>query len=106
MTATLTVILEGTFATSDGVGRVSDNRITTIDKLTATNESAALASATVQFISPDGALTHSITKAIQPGATWPFPEAVGHVIDRGGKVNVTSTAANAIKVRISGRDFT
>lgn len=106
MTTKLTVLLEGTFATASGVGKTSEGCVTSLDKVTATNESAAIAIATVQLISPDGALIQSFSKAIQPGSAWPFPEVVGHVLEVGGKVLVTSATANAIKVRISGRQFT
>lgn len=106
MTTKLAVLLEGTLATPAGVGKASDNCITTIDKITVTNESAAIATATVQLISPDGTLMQAISKAVQPGAVWPFPEVVGHTIDIGGRINVLSPTANAIRVRISGRQFT
>lgn len=106
MTTTVIVLLEGTLATTAGVGKVASEGVTAIDKITATNEAAAAAVATVQLISPDGTLTQAFSKTIQPGAAWPFPEVAGHVLAIGGKINVLSPAANAIRVRISGRQFT
>lgn len=106
MTTTVATLLEPTFGTAVGVPYLSDGCVTTIDKLTATNEGAALAVAAVQLLSPDGSQTVSFTKSLLPGATWPFPEVVGHTISAGGKMNVISPTANAIKFRASGRKFT
>lgn len=108
MTTTVAVLLEGTFATAVGVSYTSNLCTTAIDKVTCTNESspAAAATATVELFSPDGTLTQSFNKTIQPGASWPFPDVVGHMLDIGGKVIVACPTANAIKARISGRKFT
>lgn len=106
MTTLVTVLLEGTLATAAGVAYTSTNCTSSLDKITATNESAAIATATVQLLSPDGSLVQSFVKAIQPGAAWPFPEIVSHILASGGKINVLCPTANAIRVRISGRQFT
>jgi hypothetical protein len=106
MTTTVTVLLEGTFATAAGISYTSDQCTTALDKVTCTNESAATATATVQLLSPDGALVQSFSKPILPGASWPFPDVVGHTLAIGGKVNVLCPTANVIKARISGRKFT
>lgn len=105
MTTTVAVLLEGTFATAGGVSYTSDQCVTALDKLTCTNESAGIATATVQLVSPDGAL-QSFSKAIPAGGSWPFPDVVGHTLASGGKVNVLCPTASAIKARISGRKFT
>lgn len=106
MTTTVAVLLEPTFGTATGVPYLSDGCVTAIDKLTATNEGAAMATAAVQMLSPDGSQTVSFTKSLAPGVTWSFPEVVGHLVNAGGKVNVISPTANAIKFRMSGRKFT
>ena len=108
MTTTVAALLEGTFATPAGVSYTSDQCATALDKVTCTNESAppVTATATVQLLSPDGTLTQSFSKTILPGASWPFPDVVGHTLANGGKVNVLCPTANAIKARISGRKFT
>ncbi len=106
MTTTIAVLLEPAFATAAGVSYTSDQCTTAIDKITCTNEAAAAATATVQLLSPDGAQIQSFSKAIQPGASWPFPDVVGHTLATGGKLNVLCPTANAIKVRASGRKFT
>lgn len=106
MTTTVSVLLEATFATSSGVAYVSDNCTTALDKVTATNESNATATATVQLVGPDGAQIQSFKKAIPAGASWPFPDVVGHVLANGGRLNCISSHDSAIKVRASGRQFT
>jgi hypothetical protein len=107
MSTLVTVLLEGTLATASGVAYTSTNCVSTIDTITAGNESAAVAVATVQLISPDGTLIASFSKSIQPGTSWPFSLDVrGQVIASGGKINVLCPTANAIRVRISGRQFT
>ena len=108
MTTTVAVLLEGTFATASGISYTSNLCSTAIDKVTCTNESSpgAAATATVELLSPDGTLTQSYSKVIQPGASWPFPDVVGHTLGNGGKVTVSCPTANAIKARISGRKFT
>ena len=58
------------------------------------------------LVSPDGSQTASFTKSLAAGATWPFPEVVGHTLADGGKLVMISTAANAVRVRASGRQFT
>lgn len=106
MTTIVAVLLEGAFATPTGISYTADQCVAALDKVTCTNESASAATATVQLVSPDGTLTQSFSKAIQPGASWPFPDVVGHTLANGGKVNVLCPNANAVKARISGRKFT
>lgn len=108
MTTTPAVLLEGAFATAAGLSYTSDQCVTAIDKITCTNESSppVTVTATVQLVSPDGAQMQSFAKALQPGASWPFPEVVGHTLAIGGKLNVLCPIANAIKARASGRKFT
>lgn len=106
MTTTVAVLLEATFATANGAAYTSSGCITAIDKLTATNESGAIATVTAQLISPDGTRTASFAKTLPAGATWPFPEVVGHTLAAGGKLIMTCPNADAVRVRASGRQFT
>lgn len=106
MTTTVAVLLEGTFATATGAVYSSSGCITAVDKLTATNETEAIAPVTAQLVSPDGSQTASFTKSLAAGATWPFPEVVGHTLADGGKLVMISSSANAVRVRASGRQFT
>jgi hypothetical protein len=106
MTTTVAVLLEGVFATTAGANYTSKDSVTSIDKLTATNESALITTVTAQLMSPDGSQVASYKKALSPGATWPFPEVVGHVLADGGSLKMICPADNSIRVRASGRQFT
>ena len=111
MTTAVAVLIEGTFAAatasvSVGAYYLSDQCLTAVDKLTCTNEGAATATATAQLFGPDGVLVQSYAKALIVGASWPFPDVVGHIIANGGKLTVTCPTADTIKVRASGRKFT
>ena len=111
MTTTPVVLIEGTFAATTatptiGAYYLSDQCTTAVDKLTCTNEGAATATATAQLYGPDGTLVQTYAKALVVGASWPFPDVVGHIIANGGNLAVTCPTANTIKVRASGRKFT
>ena len=106
MTTTVAVLLEASAATAAGVSYTSTGCITAIDKLTATNESAALATVTAQLVSPDGTQTAAFVKAVPAGSTWPFPEVIGHTLAAGGRLTMLCPTVNAIRVRASGRQFT
>jgi hypothetical protein len=111
MTTTVAVLIEGTFAAatatpSVGAYYLSDQCVTAVDKLTCTNEGSVTATATAQLVSPDGTSTQTYTKTLAVGASWPFPDVVGHDIANGGKLTVTCPTASTIKVRSSGRKFT
>jgi hypothetical protein len=111
MTTTPAVLIEGIFAAATatptaGAFYLSDQCTTAVDKLTCTNEGAATATATAQLLSSDGSLLQNYVKALPVGASWPFPDVVGHIIANGGKLTVTCPTASTIKVRASGRKFT
>jgi hypothetical protein len=111
MTTTPAVLIEGTFAAATATASVgayylSDQCTTAVDKLTCTNEGAVTATATAQLFAPDGTSVQTFTKALDVGASWPFPDIVGHTIASGGKLTVTCPTASTIKVRASGRKFT
>jgi len=106
MTTTVAVLQEAIFATAAGTSYTSDGCTTALDSVVATNEGSAIATVTVQLVSPDGASVASHKKALQPGASWPFPLIVGQVLAAGGKLTMACPTANAIKWRASGRQFT
>jgi len=106
MTTTVAVLLEATFATASGAPYLSDGCVTAIDKLTATNEGTAIVTVTAELVSPDGGQIASFAKALAVGATWPFPEVVGHTLAAGGKLNMRCPTESAVRVRASGRQFT
>lgn len=106
MTTTIAVLIEPEFVDATGLTYTSDNCLTSLDKVTVTNEGATSAVATVKLYAPDGTRVQSYAKTVLPGASWSFPDVVGHVLEIGGKVNVSCPTASTIKPRISGRKFT
>lgn len=85
---------------------VSTGVTTTIDKLTATNTTAATQTVSVNLIPAAGAAgaTNLISKAasILAGATYAFPEIVLHDLAPGDKISVIASAAG-VTIRSSGR---
>jgi hypothetical protein len=86
----------------------SDNCKTAIDKLTATNITGANATLTVHLVPSGGAAgaSNAFSKVIAPGATWTFPEIVGHVLESGDVISTIAGTASALSIRSSGRQFT
>lgn len=86
----------------------ADTCRTAIDKFTATNRSAANATLTVHLVPAGGAVAESnaISKVIAPGATWTAPEIVGHNMELGDSISTIASVADAISIRVSGRQFT
>lgn len=106
MTTTVSVLLEAAFASPGGAIYTSKDCVTSIDKLTATNESALTMTVTAQLTSPDGSRSATYKKALTPGATWPFPDVIGHVLAAGGALSMICPTDNSVRVRASGRQFT
>jgi hypothetical protein len=81
-----------------------------IDKFTATNFSALVASLSVNLVRvtdvPGDANLIVKTKALQPGETYLFPELVGQVLTPGSYISTLSSAATSINMRVSGRVVT
>jgi hypothetical protein len=82
---------------------------TVIDKFTATNTSGSVATITVNLMPSGGVIGagNVIVSAhtIVSGGTYNFPELVGHVLEAGGIISTTGTAA-ALTIRASGREIT
>jgi hypothetical protein len=80
---------------------------TAIDKFTATNTGGANATLTVHLVPSGGAAgaANAFTKTIAPGASWPFPELVGHVLEAGDAISTIASVAT-VSIRASGRQFT
>jgi hypothetical protein len=85
----------------------STNATTIIDKLTATNYSAATATISVSLVTAgDTADDDNLivkTKGLLPGETYTFPEIVGHSLANGGFISTIASAATSINIRASGR---
>jgi hypothetical protein len=110
MTTTPAVLIDSKFAEAAETEQyTSKDCKTAIDKFTATNRSANPETLTVRLIPSGGAAAESnaVTKTIQPGQTWPFPDSlVGHNMESGDKISTLASAADAIAIRASGRQFT
>lgn len=87
----------------------SDNCKTAIDKLTAVNVTGSNATITFHLVEPGGTATSSNALdpvTVAPGKGWPFPLAVGHMLEAGGSIWSIAGTASAISIRASGRQFT
>ncbi len=113
MTTTPAVLIKPKLAeTAETTQYLSDNCATAIDKLTAVNTGASNATITVHLVTAGGAAAGAVnefSKVLTPkgtaGASWPFPEIVGHLLDPGDVVSTIASAAT-ISIRASGRKFT
>lgn len=110
MTTTVTVLIEAKQAEAAQTTQyTSTNCKTAIDKFTAYNGSGANVTLTVNLVAPSGAAgAANITssKIIPPGQEWPFPAIVGHTLENGGVISTIASAAGAVVIRASGRQFT
>lgn len=111
MTTTVKVLIQPKLAeTAETVQyptTTADAVKTSIDKLTAVNTSGANATITVHLVPSGGAAgpANAFSKTLAPGASWPFPEVVGHVLEAGDAISTIATAAG-VSIRASGRQFT
>jgi hypothetical protein len=111
MTVTVTVLVpaqtinntQTTMYTATGVTAI-------IDKVTATNYSAAAATISVNLVTAGGTAGNNDlivkTKTLQASETYTFPELVGHVLNPGGFISTIAGTASAINIRVSGRVVT
>jgi hypothetical protein len=83
---------------------------TIIDKFTATNYGAAVATLSVNLVTSAGTAgdVNLIVKAkaLQPSETYTFPELVGQILNPGGFISTIASAATTINMRVSGREVT
>lgn len=109
MTTTPAVLIKPKLAEATETQQyLSDNCKTAIDKFTAVNTGASNATLTVHLVSSGGAAAGAVnafSKTLAPGASWPFPDLVGHLLDLGDTISTIASAAT-ISIRASGRQFT
>lgn len=83
---------------------------TYIDKFTATNYSGSAATLSVNLITAlDTSGNQNLivkTVSIAAGATYTFPELVGHILNPGDLISTIAGTASAINIRASGREKT
>lgn len=115
MTITPTVLFEATVASgSETTQYTSANVKTLIDKFTAINYTSATTPAavsiTVRLVASGGTAGNTnaivLTKTLQAGETYTFPEIVGHVLNPGDFISTIAGAASSISIRASGRIVT
>ncbi|MES2352074.1 MAG: hypothetical protein V4641_31280 [Pseudomonadota bacterium] len=79
-----------------------------IDKLTATNITAGNVTMIVYLV-PNGGTPDTSNKLptvnIAAGKSWPFPDAIGHILESGDAIWTDPGAATSINIRASGREI-
>lgn len=82
---------------------------TIIDKFTCTNISGSAATVSVNIVSgSDTAGDQNLitkTKSLDPSAVYTFPELVGQILQNGSFISTIASAADAINIRVSGREI-
>jgi hypothetical protein len=111
MTITAKVLISPkTAETAQTTQYTATNVTTIIDKFTATNYTATLATLSVNLVEPGGSASSSnvvsVAKAIQPYETYTFPEIVGQTLAPGSMISTICSAATSINIRASGREVT
>lgn len=113
MTTTPAALIQAKYAEAAETRQYPDPQTvckTSIDKFTATNVSGAMATISVSLAKAGetAGVTNRIvqTKNLQPGACYTFPEIVGHILEPNDTVSTNASAASAIVIRMSGRQFT
>lgn len=83
---------------------------TIIDCFTATNQSAANVTISVNLVASGGSASadNRIVKdrAIQPNEAYLFPELTGQTLEPGGFISIIASSASALTVSASGREIT
>lgn len=111
MTTTPKTLIEGKLAETVETAQypltAAESVKTAIDKFTAVNTGAGTATLTVHLVPAGGTAgpANAFSKALPPGASWPFPDIVGHVLEAGDSIS-TIASATGISIRSSGRQFT
>lgn len=86
------------------------NCTTIIDKMTATNTTAANVLLSVNLVSLAGSAddTNLVIdeRAIGPGETYVCTEVAGQVLESGGFISTLAGTASALTIRASGREIT
>lgn len=111
MTVTAKVLISPKVAENVQTTQYTATNVTTIiDKFTATNYTATLATLSVNLVEPGGSATTTniiaVAKGIQPYETYTFPEIVGQTLAPGSLISTNCSAASSINIRASGREIT
>jgi len=83
---------------------------TIIDKFTATNTSASVATISVNLVTSGGSAGASNlivdARSIAVDETYTFPELIGQSLEAGGFISTIASAATSLTIRASGREIT
>jgi hypothetical protein len=109
MAVNVRVLIPAKIAENTQTTQYTANGVTTIiDKFTATNYSASVATISVNLVTAlDAAGNQNLivkTKSLQPSETYTFPEIVGAALAPGGFISTIASAASSINIRSSGRE--
>ena len=110
MAVNVKVLIPAKIAENTQTTQYTASGVTTlIDKFTATNYSAAVASISVNLVTfTDSAGNQNLivkTKSLQPAETYTFPEIVGAALAPGGFISTLASAATSVTIRSSGREI-
>jgi hypothetical protein len=109
MAVNVRVLIPAKIAENTQTTQYTANGVTTIiDKFTATNYSASVATISVNLVTAlDAAGNQNLivkTKSLQPSETYTFPEIVGAALAPSGFISTIAGTASAINIRSSGRE--
>lgn len=109
MAVNVRVLIPAKIAENTQTTQYTASGVTTIiDKFTATNYSASVATISVNLVTAlDAAGNQNLivkTKSLQPSETYTFPEIVGAALAPGGFISTIAGTASAINIRSSGRE--
>jgi len=109
MAVTVKVLVPAQIAAATQTTYYTASNVTTIiDKVTATNYSAAAATISINLVtSGDTAGNQNLitkTKTLQPAEVYTFPELVGQVLMPSGFISAIAGTATSINLRVSGRE--
>ena len=111
MTVTVKVLVPAKTVENTQTTQYTASGVTTIiDKFTATNYSASAATISVNLVTTAGSAGNqnliTKTKTLQPAEVYTFFELVGQVLNPGDFISTLAGTANAINMRVSGREVT
>lgn len=111
MTVTARVLIPAKLAENAQTTQyTSTNAKTIIDKFTATNQTAAPVTLSINVVTLAGTAGAANlvvkTKSIAEGETYLCPEIVGQILGIGDFISTIAGAASAITIRASGREIT
>lgn len=88
----------------------SNVSVTILDKFTATNISGSIATISVNLVTgsdvPGNNNLITKTKSLAVSEVYTFPELVGQIMPTASFISTVASAANAINIRVSGREVT